>query len=301
MKIKTLTSVIAVSLTLAFLLLSYVLTQIQLEGQLSPRQSNFLQWALNLVGATFFAFLLVGSYLRRTVVTPVSRLVEHAEQVAAGNYAARTEIQTHNELDALAAGFNEMSAAIECDIAARERAEAELRDARDKLEALAHLDGLTNLPNRRQFNDRLDKEWRRMQREQQELAVLMIDIDYFKGYNDHYGHGGGDECLKRVASALAEALVRPGDLVARYGGEEFVAILPATDLEGARQVAEHLRCAVEALALPHERSQAAGHVTVSIGCACTLPAPDGLPATLLESADRMLYQAKTQGRNQICG
>lgn len=300
MKIKTLTSVIAVALALAFLLLSYVLLQIQLEGQLSPRQSNFLQWALNLVGATFFGFLLIGSYLRRTVVAPVSRLVEHAEQVAAGNYAARTEIHSQNELDALAAGFNEMSAAIARDIAAREHAEAELRAAKDKLEALAHLDGLTNLPNRRQFDDRLAKEWRRMQRERQELALLMMDIDYFKGYNDHYGHGGGDECLKQVAAALAGALVRPGDLIARYGGEEFAAILPATDLEGALQVAEHLRGAIEALTLPHERSQVAPHVTVSIGCACIVPAPDKSPAALLESADRMLYQAKTQGRNQVC-
>ncbi len=300
MKIKTLTAAIAVSLALTFLLLSYILLQIQQEGQLSPGQSNYLHWAINLVGATFFAILLIGSYLRRAIVTPVSHLVEHAEQVAAGNYAARIQIHTHNELDALATGFNEMSAAIEHDIAARMKAEAELLKAKNQLEALAHLDGLTNLPNRRQFDDRLNKEWRRMQREQQELAVLMMDIDYFKGYNDHYGHGAGDECLKQVAAALAGALVRPGDLVARYGGEEFTAILPATDREGARLTAERLRGAVEALGLPHERSQAAGHVTVSIGCACGVPAPDGSPAMLLAAADRMLYRAKEQGRNQVC-
>jgi diguanylate cyclase (GGDEF)-like protein len=301
LRIKTLTAVIAVSLALVFLLLAYVLLQIQLGGQLNQRQSFFLQLAIDIVGATFFVILLIGSYIRRTIVTPVTHLVKHAELVTAGNYATRTGIQTRNELAALAAGFNDMSAAIESDIAKREKIEADLLEAKNALEALAHLDGLTNLPNRRHFDDKMETEWRRALRARQPLAVLMMDLDYFKGYNDHYGHGAGDECLKQVSAALAREPVRPGDLVARYGGEEFVAILPATDLEGAHLAAERLRSHVESLALPHERSQAARHVTVSIGCASILPSPENSPASLLEAADRMLYQAKTQGRNRVCG
>ncbi|MFA7239132.1 MAG: diguanylate cyclase [Sulfuricellaceae bacterium] len=300
MTIKTLTAVIAVSLALVFLLLVYILLQIQMDGNISQRQSFFLQLAINIVGATFFVILLVGSYIRRTIVTPVAQLVKHAEQVAAGNYAARSDIQARNELAALAAGFNEMSSAIERDIAMRKRTEASLLQATHELEALAHIDGLTNIPNRRYFDEKLENEWRRAQRARQPLAVLMVDIDFFKGYNDHYGHGAGDECLKKVAATLAQALVRPADLIARYGGEEFIALLPDTDAEGAYLAAERLRSQVEALALPHAHSQANPHVTVSIGCACTLPSPHGLPLALLEAADRMLYQAKTQGRNRVC-
>lgn len=300
MKIKTLTAFIAVSLALIFLLLVYILLQIQIDGNISQRQSFFLQIAIDIVGATFFVILLIGSYIRRTIVTPVAQLVRHAEQVAAGNYAARSDIQARNELAALAAGFNEMSAAIERDITLRKRTEASLLQATRELEALAHVDGLTNIPNRRYFDEKLENEWRRAQRAQQPLAVLMVDIDFFKGYNDHYGHGAGDECLKKVAATLAQALVRPADLIARYGGEEFIALLPDTDAKGAHLAAERLRSQVEALALPHAHSQAAPHVTVSIGCACALPASHGLPLALLEAADRMLYQAKTQGRNRVC-
>jgi diguanylate cyclase (GGDEF)-like protein len=301
MKIKTLTALIAVSLALVFLLLVFILLQIQIDGNLSPRQSFFLQLAIDVVGATFFVILLIGSTIRRTIVTPVAQLVRHAEQVAAGNYAARSEIKAHNELAALSAGFNEMSAAIERDITERQRTEEALLRATRELEALAHVDGLTNIPNRRYFDETLENEWRRAQRAQKPLAMLMVDIDFFKGYNDHYGHGAGDECLKKVAASLAQALVRPADLVARYGGEEFIAILPDTDAEGARLTAERLRSQVEQLALPHARSQVAPHITVSIGRTCSLASLEGTPQALLDAADQMLYQAKAQGRNRVCG
>lgn len=305
MKIKTLTAIIAVSLVFVFLLLVFILLQIQLDGDLSQRQSFFLQWAIHVVGATFLVILLIGSTIRRTIVAPVAQLVKHAEQVSAGNYSVRSEIQSHNELAALATGFNEMSAAIERDIAERERTEAALLQATRELEELAHLDGLTNIPNRRYFDAKLENEWRRAQRARKPLAVLMVDIDFFKGYNDYYGHGAGDECLKKVAAALVQTLVRPADLIARYGGEEFIAILPDigihADTGGARLVAERLRSRIEALALPHARSLVGPHVTVSIGCACVLPSLDDSPSILLEAADQMLYRAKTQGRNRVCG
>lgn len=301
MKIKTLTALIAVSLALIFLLLVVILLQIQMDGSLSLRQEFFLQLAIDVVGATFFVILLIGSTIRRTIVTPVAQLGRHAEQVAAGNYAVRSEIHVHNELAALATGFNEMSAAIERDIAERQRTKEALLRATRELEALAHVDGLTNIPNRRFFDEKLENEWRRAQRARKPLAVLMVDIDFFKGYNDFYGHGAGDECLKKVAGMLAQALVRPADLVARYGGEEFIAILPDTDADGARLTAERLRTQIESLVLPHARSQAAPHITVSIGSTSSLASPEGSPQALLDAADRMLYQAKAQGRNRVCG
>ncbi|MBS4097976.1 MAG: diguanylate cyclase [Sulfuricella sp.] len=300
MKIKSLTAVLAATLAAVFLLLAYVLLQIRLDGQLNASQSFFLQLAIDIVGATFFGILLVGSYIRQTIVAPVAELVKHTEQVAAGNYAARCDIRTHNELAALGNGFNDMSAAIEDDIKAREQAEQALLAAKNQLEALAHVDGLTNIPNRRFFDERLATEWRRARRAQLPLALLMIDIDFFKPYNDNNGHGAGDECLKKVAAALAQALVRPADLIARYGGEEFVALLPETHKEGLLQIAERLREAVAGLDLPHPHSRSASHVTISLGGATLVPPLEGEPATLLAAADAMLYRAKERGRNRVC-
>lgn len=301
MKIKSLTALLAVTLAILFLVLAYVLLQIRLTGQLNAEQDFYLQLAIDLAGATFFGVLLVGSYIRQTIVAPVEELVKHTVQIGAGNYTARTGIHTKNELSALADGFNDMSAAIERDIQAREQAEKELLAAKNKLEALAHVDGLTNIPNRRFFDERLATEWRRARRAQTPLAVLMIDIDFFKQYNDHNGHGAGDECLKQVAAVLAKALVRPADLIARYGGEEFVALLPETGLEGLEQTAERLRSAVTGLAIAHPHSQAAAHVTISLGGALMVPPPDdGESAALLAAADAMLYSAKKQGRNRVC-
>lgn len=300
MKIKSLTALLAATLAALFLVLAYILLEIRILGQLSAEQDFYLQLAINFVGATFFGVLLIGSYIRQTIVAPVEALVKHTEQIAAGNYTARTTIHTRNELSALADGFNDMSAAIERDIQAREQAEQQLLAAKNQLEALAHVDGLTNIPNRRFFDEQLNNEWRRAQRAQLPLAILMIDIDFFKPYNDNNGHSAGDECLKQVASALAKALVRPADLIARYGGEEFVAMLPETGVEGLRQTAERLCSAVANLALPHPHSLAAPHVTISLGGASTLPTADTKPAALLATADAMLYQAKKLGRNQVC-
>lgn len=177
----------------------------------------------------------------------------------------------------------------------------DLKRSRDALERLARLDGLTGLANRRTFDDMLAREWRRLARVNSPLAVIMMDVDHFKQYNDSYGHGGGDECLKQVAQAAAGALQRPADVVARYGGEEFVALLPDTTLDGALMVAEAVRAAVSALNLPHKESKVAPHVTLSLGAACTVPQPDRKPEALLEAADEELYAAKSGGRNQARG
>ncbi len=184
---------------------------------------------------------------------------------------------------------------------ARVRNHLELKQNRDELIKLARTDGLTGLYNRRSFDDVLQREWRRLARTGEPLAVIMMDVDHFKLYNDTYGHGGGDACLQSVAHATEGALQRPADIVARYGGEEFVALLPETKLGGAIAVAEGIRSAVTALNIPHASSKTAAHVTVSLGVACTVPHLDTDPATLLEIADQQLYAAKTDGRNRVKG
>jgi diguanylate cyclase (GGDEF)-like protein len=164
----------------------------------------------------------------------------------------------------------------------------------------ARIDGLTQIANRRRFDEYLLQEWRRHIRMQQPLSLLICDVDHFKLFNDSYGHQAGDECLKSVAKALNQCF-RGGDLVARYGGEEFAMVLPQTNRPGAVQVAERVRAAVAAAVLSHAASPVCDRVTVSIGVACTTPEPKG-PAdarTLIEEADRQLYLAKHRGRNQV--
>ncbi len=183
-------------------------------------------------------------------------------------------------------------------VTARVRNHINLKIKTDLLESQAMLDGLTDIPNRRRFDEALDSEWKRGLRSGAPLSLLMADIDFFKQYNDNYGHGVGDECLKKVAGALAASIERPSDLVARYGGEEFVALLPETDAGGARNIAERFRRLVESLGLPHAHSEAASHVTVSVGYACVIPRPSAEPAELLRLADQALYNAKGSGRNR---
>jgi diguanylate cyclase (GGDEF)-like protein len=177
-----------------------------------------------------------------------------------------------------------------------ERTEA-LEHANHQLEVLTVTDSLTGLANRRRLEDILESEWRQRLRTGAALAIAMIDVDHFKKYNDHYGHPSGDECLRRVAGALATA-VRQTDVVARYGGEEFCLVMPDTDLTAAGEAAERVRAAVAALDLEHTGSLT-GRVTVSIGVAAAIPRPDALPEFLLKSADTALYHAKNDGRNRV--
>ena len=174
-----------------------------------------------------------------------------------------------------------------------------LEEANQKLERLSFLDGLTNIANRRRFDEFLHIEWRRAAREAAPLSVILADIDFFKAYNDTYGHEAGDEILKKVAGALAATVNRPADLVARYGGEEFVVALPGTDAAGALVLAERLRAAVEALAVAHSTSRAAAHVTISVGVATTIPERGAAPEALVAAADQALYEAKHDGRNRV--
>lgn len=188
-------------------------------------------------------------------------------------------------------------------VKARVRNHLSLKLKTDLLEKLSHVDGLTHIANRRHFDDVLRKEARRHHRSLKPISIIMIDIDYFKAFNDNFGHGLGDECLTQVANALRSVIQRPSDLLARYGGEEFAVILPETDEQGASKIAHDLHGAVEKLQFPHKYSQVADHVTISVGYAtrqaeCDQAADETLQA-LLHNADCALYQAKQSGRNQV--
>lgn len=169
-----------------------------------------------------------------------------------------------------------------------------------QLQQLSRVDVLTALYNRRHLHEYLDQCWDRASRDGAHMAVIMMDVDHFKAYNDHYGHPAGDDCLKRVSEAMQGCFRRPGDLVARYGGEEFIAVLPHADLATACQAAERLRHAVEALGLPHEWSTTSRFVTASLGVASVqADALNASPHALITAADKALYEAKRQGRNQV--
>jgi diguanylate cyclase (GGDEF)-like protein len=186
-------------------------------------------------------------------------------------------------------------------VRARVKTHLTLKRQSDLLREWVYLDGLTNVCNRRYFEERMVIEWARAARQRTPLSMLMIDVDYFKRYNDRYGHQAGDDCLRRVASELKESLKRPSDLVARYGGEEFVCLLPETGLQGAMQLAEQIATAVRDAGIEHQRSQVPSVVTCSIGV-CSKPADlvSSGPA-LLRAADAQLYMAKASGRNRVCG
>jgi diguanylate cyclase (GGDEF)-like protein/PAS domain S-box-containing protein len=185
----------------------------------------------------------------------------------------------------------------------RKTAEIKLQDALQQMERMAATDGLTGLANRRHFDGAADREWRRCGRDDQPLAVLLLDVDHFKLFNDRYGHPAGDACLRAIASQLAAAARRPGDLAARYGGEEFLLLMPHTDRAGALCVAERVHELVLDLAIAHEGGPAPGIVTVSIGVATARPKDPGSGpknvGALLAAADTALYQAKSGGRNRV--
>ncbi len=184
------------------------------------------------------------------------------------------------------------------DITERRRLEESLKKANDELARLVTVDGLTQIANRRRFDDYLAIEWQRHKREQQPLALILIDIDYFKRYNDHYGHVSGDECLRQVAQTLAKIPQRSADLVARYGGEEFAVILPNTNLDGGLMIAKAMQQAIAELAIPHAQSEVSSHITLSLGVAVLMPTPETDPNDLIARADVALYIAKDQGRDR---
>lgn len=170
---------------------------------------------------------------------------------------------------------------------------------RHLLENLAKIDSLTEIANRRRYDEALESEWRRCARSASPLSLGIIDVDHFKRYNDHLGHAEGDQVLRQIARKLSCFMRRPGDLVARYGGEEFIVLWPNVDAESAFTLADEIRSCIEALALPHPNSPVGGHVTISMGGITTVPSGGEVDAQFFQEADAALYAAKADGRNRV--
>lgn len=276
----------------------------------SPEQTNTL-----IKGEIFTRYLpqsRQGTAMVTSVVDGITRLYGYTESeqfplvVAAGlsRQAILADWTADAYRDAMLVGvviiaFGLLGAMLYGQIRRAERSKAALADANLELESLAQSDSLTDLANRRRFDAALQVEFARALRNRTSLAVVLFDIDLFKQYNDTYGHLGGDECLRQVASILRHHVRRPGDLVARYGGEEFILLLPDTDIAGALTVAEQIRLAVSKAHLTH-RTSPFGRVTISGGAHAMQRENATTPLALLETADASLYLAKQNGRNRVC-
>jgi len=245
---------------------------------------------------------VIGLMLARRIAAPVERISRRADRLALGELEQQLE---HNspirEVNQLGLSFSRMAGELRrlinnLEARVAERTEA-LQRANAELEGLSMLDGLTGIANRRRFDEVLESEWQRGRREQTPLALVICDIDYFKEFNDHFGHQCGDEALKAVARTLEASLHRPADLAARYGGEEFALILPNTDRDGAFRVAEAAREAIRQLNIQRDDLDGYDRVTISLGMAIAIPDGEHEPDELINAADRQLYRAKEAGRD----
>ena len=207
-------------------------------------------------------------------------------------------VTTHLTIEKLKHSLQVQNARLQQEIQQRQQVETALQEANQELHRLATSDPLTQVANRRLFDQCLSKAWHILVREQLPLSLLLCDVDFFKFYNDSKGHQAGDECLYQIAQAMKHAVKRPADLVARYGGEEFAVILPNTDGEGAFRVAEEIQLSVRTLGVLHPKSPISEFVTLSVGISCAIPWHKGAPEALIAAADRALYQAKQLGRDR---
>lgn len=277
-----------------------------------------------LCGIALAMIVGTGLYLSKKLAEPILRLSQASQRIIRGDYRQTVNVGRVQELASLAHSFNQMSRelqrsrselemysqqleqrvlerteALQQEIRKRVAIEAVLHKANQELERLAFMDGLTQVANRRHFDDCLHQEWWRLRRLQMPLSLILCDVDFFKQYNDTYGHQTGDRCLQQVALTLQRSVKRPADIVARYGGEEFAIILPNTPPAGALHVAQRIQTAIQDLKLPHSSSQVSAQVSLSLGVASIIPRPGSSAAQLVAMADRALYHAKTQGRNCI--
>jgi len=232
------------------------------------------------------------SSLKKIILKPLYKLTNFVVAVEKNrDFSLRVRFKRKDEIGILASGLNNMVQTIS-------EQTGLLISANLKLHSLSSQDGLTGIANRRKLDDVLENEWKRMEREKQPLSLILCDLDFFKMYNDHYGHQAGDTCLKAVARAIEKSFNRSGDLAARYGGEEFISVMPNTDIEGALHMAELIRVAVESLKIEHVKSNVSPHVTLSLGVSSCIPGPGLSIEKLIEAADKSLYMAKQQGRNR---
>lgn len=284
--------------------------------------NNFLIATL----ALLWVAITVGStiYLSRKLTRPIVQLSYASQRIAQGEFVPTISLGHIREIAVLASSFNAMCAEVqhirqtlalhsqileqkaaeriqtlEQEVQKQMAIEAVFQQANQDLAQLAFIDGLTKLLNRRHFDDRLNQEWWRLQKTGKPLSVILCDIDYFKQYNDTYGHLAGDECLRQVSRTLQRMGKHPADVVARYGGEEFTLLLPETTSMGAIQIAYEIQAAIRSLQITHRGSPIYPYVTVSLGVASLIPQTKGPPQQLIAGADRALYQAKSKGRDCI--
>lgn len=259
------------------------------------------------IGLLILAFILLGmliaSFVSWWIARPLLALSGWARDLADGSWQVRTSVRSPvREVIVLARALSNMASSLRNQTIELERQVAErtqeLVQVNERLLGLSTTDGLTGLANRRHFDEVLEKEWSRARRSRLPISLLMLDVDWFKAYNDHYGHPAGDEILRRLAQVLKDAASRPGDLVARYGGEEFAVILPGVDCQSAMVLAERIRHEISLLSLPHIKGLG-GVVTVSIGVASMDLNDKYAVSTLLGNADLALYRAKAAGRNRV--
>lgn len=274
------------------------------EASFTSPMRDVLYNSIALALAVLLICVVLGLVVSSWLAKPLAELSRWAEQLAKGYwYAAAPKSTPIQEVISLSAALDDMSNqlkqnTVELELRIQQRT-ADLKAANERLAELSTTDGLTGLANRRHFDEVLSSEWLRAQRADHALALLMFDVDFFKRYNDCYGHIAGDSCLQTLAKMLKAQIRREGDLVARYGGEEFVAVLANTDAESAQNIAEKIRKEVESLGLVHDHSPF-GVVTVSLGVAVCRPNKGCSGQSLLLAADNALYQAKANGRNRVC-
>lgn len=241
--------------------------------------------------------------LHEQVTQPLAQLLQATKQLSDGNFQVHLPDLRQDELGQLSVAFNQMSDQLQDLFATLEervmQRTSELEVANQALHQLSRLDGLTQVANRRYFDEYLAQEWHRLQREQQPLGLIFCDVDYFKRYNDLYGHQKGDVCLQHVAQQMQLAVKRPADLVARYGGEEFALILPNTSLSGVIAVAQEIQLKIRQAQIPHLGSEIGQFVTLSLGVVSVVPDAEKTPDRLVALADEALYAAKQQGRDRV--
>nr|WP_272493041.1 sensor domain-containing diguanylate cyclase [Atopomonas sediminilitoris] len=245
----------------------------------------FTTWLVLTLLAGFAVAIAFHHLISRRVMRPLLGMAARTKQFTLGRGENRLVLRYNDEFGALAKAFNTLMQRIENNMSL--------------LQTTANTDPLTGLANRRYFEAVLLEESQRMQRSQQPMSLIMLDVDNFKAYNDLYGHPEGDECLRQLAQTLKACLQRPSDRIARFGGEEFVCLLPETDLEQARHVTDCMLDRVRALALPHQ-GNIVPIVTISLGVSACNGDTATPPAALLQRADELLYQAKHSGRNCAC-
>jgi len=273
---------------------------------------NYALSTLLIVG--LFTIIIAWLLLKRSILSPVSFLTKHALDISnTHNYSLRSSLKSKDEIGMLSKEFDSMLGVIEAKNSELQQAyalvktenviriqtESQLKEAYQELELIAITDPLTGIANRLCFDQNLGNEWLRLVREKKILSLLMIDIDYFKLFNDNYGHPEGDKCLQQVVDVLSNCIKRPADLMARYGGEEFVCILPGTPVSGAKVVAQRILTELQNKQIEHLYSPASKLVSLSIGIASMKPTADNSAEALLKNADVALYEAKHSGRNKF--